>query len=48
MGGLPRREAGSRDIRELGGLRRVMPVTATLTGLAGLSMAGVLPMVGFV
>ncbi|MBB1259030.1 DUF4040 domain-containing protein [Streptomyces sp. OF8] len=42
------REAGSRDIRELGGLRRVMPVTATLTGLAGLSMAGVLPMVGFV
>jgi multicomponent Na+:H+ antiporter subunit A len=46
--GIIDREAGSRDIRELGGLRRVMPVTATLTGLAGLSMAGVLPMLGFV
>lgn len=42
------REAGSRDIRELSGLRRVMPVTATLTGLAGLSLAGVAPMIGFV
>lgn len=41
-------EAGSRDIRELSGLRRVMPVTATLTGLAALSMAGVPPLVGFV
>lgn len=41
-------EAGSRDVRELGGLRRVMPVTATLTGLAALSMAGVPPLIGFV
>jgi multicomponent Na+:H+ antiporter subunit A len=46
--GIIDREAGSRDIRELGGLRRVMPVTATLTGLAGLSMAGVPPLIGFV
>ncbi|MBB0243265.1 DUF4040 domain-containing protein [Streptomyces alkaliphilus] len=41
-------EAGSRDIRELSGLRRVMPVTAAMTGLAGLSMAGVPPLLGFV
>src|SRR5690606_37400495 len=41
-------EAGSRDIRDLSGLRRVMPVTATLTGLAALSLAGVPPMLGFV
>lgn len=46
--GIIDREAGSRDIRELGGLRRVMPVTALLTGLAGLSMAGVPPLLGFV
>jgi multicomponent Na+:H+ antiporter subunit A len=46
--GIIDREAGSRDVRELGGLRRVMPVTATLTGLAGLSMAGVPPLLGFV
>ncbi len=42
------RETGSRDIRELSGLRRVMPVTATVTALAALSMAGVPPMLGFV
>jgi multicomponent Na+:H+ antiporter subunit A len=46
--GIIDREAGSRDVRELGGLIRVMPVTATLTGLAGLSMAGVPPLLGFV
>ncbi|QSB13107.1 DUF4040 domain-containing protein [Natronosporangium hydrolyticum] len=46
--GIIDREAGSRDVRELGGLRRVMPVTAALTGIAGLSMAGVPPMIGFV
>ncbi|WP_409328598.1 hydrogen gas-evolving membrane-bound hydrogenase subunit E [Trujillonella humicola] len=41
-------EAGSRDIRELSGLRRVMPVTAVLTGVAALSMAGLPPFMGFV
>ena len=46
--GIIDREAGSRDVRELGGLRRVMPVTATLTALAALSMAGVPPFIGFV
>jgi multicomponent Na+:H+ antiporter subunit A len=46
--GIIDREAGSRDVRELSGLRRVMPVTATLTGLAAMSMAGIPPFVGFV
>jgi multicomponent Na+:H+ antiporter subunit A len=46
--GIIDREAGSRDIRQISGLRRVMPVTATLTGLAGLSLAGVAPLIGFV
>jgi multicomponent Na+:H+ antiporter subunit A len=46
--GIIDREAGSRDIRELGGLRRVMPVTATLTALAAMSLAGVPPTIGFV
>ena len=46
--GIIDREAGSRDIRELSGLRRAMPVTATLTAIAALSMAGVPPLLGFV
>ncbi|UOY02586.1 hydrogen gas-evolving membrane-bound hydrogenase subunit E [Blastococcus sp. PRF04-17] len=46
--GIIDKETGSRDIRELSGLRRVMPVTATVTALAALSMAGVPPMLGFV
>jgi len=46
--GIIDREAGSRDLRQISGLRRVMPVTATLTGLASLSLAGVAPMIGFV
>lgn len=46
--GIIDREAGSRDIRELSGLRRAMPLTAAATGLAGLSMAGFPPFFGFV
>jgi multicomponent Na+:H+ antiporter subunit A len=42
------REAGSRDIRKISGLRKVMPLAAATTGLAGLSMAGFPPMLGFV
>ncbi|NBC18693.1 MAG: putative monovalent cation/H+ antiporter subunit A [Bacteroidetes bacterium] len=41
-------ETGTRDVLRLGGLRRVMPVTATAAGLAGLSMAGLPPLFGFV
>lgn len=39
---------GTRDLRELGGLARAMPVTAALSALAALSMAGVPPLLGFV
>jgi multicomponent Na+:H+ antiporter subunit A len=41
-------QAGTRDIRALSGLWRRMPVTFLTTLLAGLSMAGVFPMLGFV
>lgn len=41
-------EAGTRDVRLLGGLFRKMPVTSIAAGLAALSMAGVLPLFGFV
>jgi len=46
--GILDREAGSRDVRQLSGLRSVMPLTATAAALAGLSMAGVPPFAGFV
>lgn len=37
----------TRDIRRLGGLRRLMPLTFALMALASLSMAGVPPLNGF-
>ncbi len=40
--------AGSRDRRKVGGLWVAMPVTAVATLLAGLSMAGLPPFIGFV
>ena len=40
-------ETGTRDIRALGGLRRVMPVTFVVGTLAALSMAGVPFLNGF-
>ncbi|MFD1882603.1 monovalent cation/H+ antiporter subunit A [Paracoccus pacificus] len=40
-------EVGTRDIRRLGGLRRLMPLTCVLMVLAGLSMAGIPPLNGF-
>ncbi|MDX5348611.1 MAG: putative monovalent cation/H+ antiporter subunit A [Hymenobacteraceae bacterium] len=39
---------GTRDIRELGGLWRKMPVIAVASFLACLSMAGVIPFFGFI
>jgi multicomponent Na+:H+ antiporter subunit A len=39
---------GTRDIRQLGGLMRVMPVTAVSGMLAALSMAGAPPLFGFI
>ncbi len=40
--------AGTRDLRELGGLRTAMPLTALAATLAALSMAGLPPLGGFV
>src|SRR5690606_18270735 len=40
-------EAGTRDLRKLGGLRRFMPITATLALIAGAAMAGVPLLNGF-
>lgn len=41
-------EAGTRDIRVLGGLRHLMPVTAVAAGVAALSMSGIPPLFGFI
>ena len=38
---------GTRDLRMLGGLRRVMPLTALCAGLAATSMAGIPPTFGY-
>jgi multicomponent K+:H+ antiporter subunit A len=40
-------ESGTRDLRRLGGLRHVMPITATLAVIAGAAMAGVPLLNGF-
>jgi len=39
---------GTRDIAILGGIGRAMPFTAAAAGLAGLSMAGIPPLLGFI
>ena len=39
--------AHTRSIRQLGGLRHLMPLTFTLAGIAALSMAGIPPFNGF-
>jgi multicomponent Na+:H+ antiporter subunit A len=41
-------ETGTRDLRELGGLRRALPITAAAGALAAVSMAGLPPLLGFV
>ncbi|MGC4805460.1 Na+/H+ antiporter subunit A [Micromonospora sp. DT233] len=40
--------AGTRDLRELSGLRRRLPLLAVVGALAAASMAGVPPLIGFV
>jgi multicomponent K+:H+ antiporter subunit A len=40
-------ETGTRDLRRLGGLRHVMPITTTLALIAGAAMAGVPLLNGF-
>ncbi|WP_458736067.1 putative monovalent cation/H+ antiporter subunit A [Zobellella taiwanensis] len=41
-------ETGTKDVRELGGLRRLMPYTAFFTWVAALALAGVPPLFGFI
>ena len=47
VAGIVDHETGTRDMRRLGGLRRVMPFTFAVALLAALSMAGLPPMFGF-
>ncbi|WP_122090253.1 hydrogen gas-evolving membrane-bound hydrogenase subunit E [Halalkalicoccus subterraneus] len=47
IAGIIAHEAGTRRIDELGGLRRDLPVTALLTAVAALGMAGFPPFNGF-
>jgi NADH:ubiquinone oxidoreductase subunit 5 (subunit L)/multisubunit Na+/H+ antiporter MnhA subunit len=47
VAGIVDHETGSRDIRHLGGLRRVMPYTFVVATVAALSMAGLPPLFGF-
>jgi multicomponent K+:H+ antiporter subunit A len=45
--GIVDHEAGTRDIRRLGGLLHLMPISATLALVAAASMAGLPPLNGF-
>ncbi|CUI01224.1 monovalent cation/H+ antiporter subunit A [Leisingera aquaemixtae] len=45
--GIVDHEAGTRDIKRLGGLRHLMPVTFTIGTVAALSMGGIPPLNGF-
>lgn len=47
VAGLIDHEAGTRDVRALGGLRQAMPVTFAAALLAAISMGGLPPMFGF-
>lgn len=48
IAGILDHETGTKDLTKLGGLRRKMPVTATVAALAALSLAGLPPLFGFV
>lgn len=48
LAGIVDHEAGTRDVTQLGGLRKVMPITALCTLVAALSLAGLPPLFGFV
>lgn len=47
MVGIVDHEVGTRDIRRLGGLMALMPVTFTIAVIGGFSMAGLPPFNGF-
>ena len=46
--GIVDHETGTRDIKRLGGLFGLMPIAGTLALVAGLSMAGIPPLNGFI
>lgn len=46
--GVVDRAEGTRDLRRLSGVGRAMPMTATVAGVAGASMVGLPPFLGFV
>jgi multicomponent K+:H+ antiporter subunit A len=45
--GIVDHKTGTRDLRRLGGLRQAMPFTTAIAFVAGLSMAGLPPLFGF-
>jgi multicomponent Na+:H+ antiporter subunit A len=47
IAGMIEKKTGTRDITQLGGLRKNMPITFLVTVLLTLSMAGIPPMLGF-
>ncbi|MDN7132774.1 putative monovalent cation/H+ antiporter subunit A [Halomonas sp. MC140] len=48
VAGILDHETGTKDVTHMGGLRSVMPVTATIALIAALSLAGVPPLIGFI
>jgi NADH:ubiquinone oxidoreductase subunit 5 (subunit L)/multisubunit Na+/H+ antiporter MnhA subunit len=47
VAGIVDHETGTRDLRRLGGLRKTMPASFVVAAVAGLSMAGLPPLFGF-
>ncbi|MFO7624394.1 MAG: hydrogen gas-evolving membrane-bound hydrogenase subunit E [Anaerolineales bacterium] len=47
IAGIVDHETGTRDLRRLGGIRRAMPITFSVTFIAALSMGGLPPLFGF-
>jgi len=47
VAGIVDHEAGSRDLKRLGGLAAAMPITATLATIAAAGLAGIPPLNGF-
>ena len=48
VAGVVDHETGTRNVKQLGGLARAMPITASAALLAALSMAAIVPLFGFV
>ncbi len=47
VAGILDHETGTKDVTAMGGLRRVMPVTAAVAAVAAVSLAGLPPLLGF-